>query len=426
MRVTTSFSLVGAIAMRYYPGEAGHVRGAAAANCMSNLSRWFKPLAFCSICTLMGCGSASSPTASTPLPPTSPPVSSTPVPKAKFAYTANQGASLSGYSVDPSTGELTSLSGFPFAVGVNPYVIIHDPKNRFLIVNDNSVFMLHVYAINSTTGALAEVSPSPYNTMIQPGPMVIDPSGTHLYLYRTGANVAFPGVSGNQMVSYTLSSTGVLSADTGAPLLVGSAGAQFLPGIGMAIHPSGSRLYLQDLFNVYTFSIDAVSGALSLLQTLSLPSQFGEGIVLDPGGSYLYAADRYSLRSYGIDPISGLLTLSKSSAQAEPNGAYTLSVSPNGLFAYTIENNNDLVSYSLSGGVFTPVGAVYSGVYGFQIAVDPSGSFVYVPQACSNCPSGLYNVVHQFSITKTGGLVPLATSTIGAGMTPFGITVTSQ
>ena len=389
---------------------------------MSTLLRWFPPLAvFCLVCTLIGCGTTSAPVVSAPAPVS--PLSTT---KPKFAYTANQGASLSGYSVDPSTGALTPLSGFPVAVGLNPDAIIHDPQNRFLIVGDNAAFMLHVYAIDPTTGALSEISPSPYNTMIQPGAMVVDPSGTHLYLYRTGANVAYPGVSGNQMFAYNLSSTGVLSAVKGMPLPIGSPGAQFVPANGIAINATGKLLYLQDLFNLYTFSIDAVSGALSLLQTLPLPSQLGEGIALDPGGNYLYAVDRYSLLSYGIDPVSGLLSLKNSTLQAEPNGAYTISLSPDGHFAYTIENNNDLVSYAVTGGVFAPVGAIYPSVYGLQIAVDPSGSFVYVPQACSNCPSGVYNVIHQFSITRTGGLVPLTAPTVAAGRTPFGITVTSQ
>jgi 6-phosphogluconolactonase len=390
---------------------------------MTTLLRWFPPLAVsCLLATLTGCGSG---TTSAPVVSASTPVIPLSTAKPKFAYTANQGASLSGYSVDPSTGALTPLNGFPVPVGLGPDAITHDPQNRFLIVGDNSAFMLHVYAIDPSTGALSEISPSPYNTMIQPGAMVVDPSGTHLYLYRTGANVAFPGVSGNQMFAYNLSSTGVLSAVKGMPLPIGSPAAQFLPATGIAINASGKFLYLQDLFNLSTFSIDAASGALSLLQTVPLPGQFGEGIALDPGGTYLYAADRDSLESYGIDPASGLLSLNKSTPQAQ-RGAYTLVLAPNGNFAYTIENNNDLVSYAVTGGVFVPVGAIYPGVYGLQIAVDPSGSFVYVPQACSNCPSGVYNVIHQFAITKTGGLAPLTTPTVAAGMIPFGITVTSQ
>jgi hypothetical protein len=104
--------------------------------------------------------------------------------------------------------------------------------------------------------------------MTQPGAMAIDPSGTHLYLYRTGANDAFPGISGNQMFAYNLSSTGVLSPVKGMPLLTGSLGTAFVTGTGMAVDKAGKFLYLQDVFNLYTFGIDATSGSLSLLQTL--------------------------------------------------------------------------------------------------------------------------------------------------------------
>jgi DNA-binding beta-propeller fold protein YncE len=110
----------------------------------------------------------------------------------------------------------------------------------------------------------------------------------------------------------------------------------------------------------------------------------------------------------------------------EQNGAFTIAISPTGQFAYTIENSNDLVSYTLSNGVFKPVGTVYAQVYGLQIGIDPSGSFVYVPQACSNCPGGAYNVVNEFSIGSTGALTKIPGSPVAAGTTPWGIAFTTQ
>lgn len=370
--------------------------------------------------TLIGCGAASD-SASVR---TSTPVNTTPTIKPKFAYTGNQGASLSGYSVDPLTGALTPLSGFPLAVGVNPVYVTHDPQNRFLFVSDSAANMLHVYGIDSSTGALREIDPSPYNTMIESERVLVDPSGTHVYVYRTGASDSYPGVTGNQIVAFNLSPAGVLSEVKGSPFLTGAPGTGFASATGMAIDTAGKFLYLQDVSNLYTFSIDAASGSLTLSQTL--PSQYGGGIALDPGRSYLYAAGSNSLLAYGIDPASGLLSLAKSTPTAKQKGAYTISLSPDGNFAYTIENGDDLVSYTVNNGTFIPVGTIFSGVYGQQIAVDPSGNFVYVPQTCSSCPSGIYNVIHQFSIGKTGALTPLATPTIASGVTPFDITVTSQ
>ena len=129
------------------------------------------------------------------------------------------------------------------------------------------------------------------------------------------------------------------------------------------------------------------------------------------------------------DPVSGLLKLAKSSPTVGRGGALTIALSPNGRFAYTLEGNNptfDLVSYVVSNGNFTSIGKVYPDMWGFQIAVDPSGSFVYVPLACVFCPNGVYNVIHEFSIGNTGALTPLPGSPIQGGITPLGITVTSQ
>jgi 6-phosphogluconolactonase len=390
---------------------------------MNYLRHCFSSAGFLVLSFALGCSNAisnNSPVTTTP--PTSPTTPTAPsiTAKAKFAYTGNQGASLSGYAVDPSSGALTSLKGFPVLMGLNPTVISHDPQNRFLIVGDIASSQLHVFAIDSTTGSLAEVQPSPYLTVKEPVALITDPAGTHVYVASQG---------GNQVGAYNLSSAGVLTSIEGGPFSTGSTemSAHTVGAAGIVMDASGKFLHVQDLANLYTFSIDSNSGALTLLQTVPGPNS-GGAIALDPAGNYLYGvgAGTNSILTYSINAASGLLTQVKSSAMVEQNGAYTISVSPTGQFAYTIENNNDLVSYVISNGGFTPVGKVYLGVYGEQIAVDPSGSFVYVPQACSNCPSGTYNVVHEFSIGSTGALTPLSGSTVAAGVTPWGITVTSQ
>ncbi len=365
---------------------------------------------------MLGCSGSSVTAATTPPPSTTTPPT-TPAIKPKFAYSGNQKASLSGYTVDATDGTLTPISGFPLVLGTNPNVITHDPQNRFVIVGDIAANQLHVLAINATTGALTEVSPSPYATIKEPVAVTTDPAGTHVYVASQG---------GNQVGAYNLSSTGVLTSVTGGPFSTGSTAttASTVGAAGILSDAAGKFLYVQDLANVYVFGIDSTSGALTLLQTMA--SQYGNGIALDPAGSYLYAAGSNAILSYSISPTSGLLTLAKSSPTAEQNGAYTITVSPSGKFAYTIENNNFLVSYAVSSGAFTQVGTAYSGVYGEQITVDPSGSFVYVPQACSKCPTGLYNVIHAFSIGTTGALTPLTAAPFAAGVTPWAITVTSQ
>src|ERR1700679_2421957 len=102
--------------------------------------QWLAAAMCCSVWGLAGCGSNGSVSAVTSAPTTPTPVTPEPVPpapvitttKAKFAYTGNQGASLSGYSVNTSTGALTALSGFPLPVVTNPTLVVVEPHNRFL------------------------------------------------------------------------------------------------------------------------------------------------------------------------------------------------------------------------------------------------------------------------------------------------------
>lgn len=368
---------------------------------MHSFGRWWAVAVCCVLFAIAGCA--------TILPFT------TPTPTAKFVYIGNQGASISGYSVNTSTGALTTLKGFPFTVGVNPTALAVDPRSRFLLVGDISASELHVFTIDNSTGALSETAASPYATVREPVAITIDPAGTHVYVASMGSN----SVGG-----YNLSATGELTPIAGSPFA--TSGTQSF-GFDIVINSAGTFVYVKDLTNIYTYNVDAKSGALALVQTIAGPPNLG-GIALDPHGIYLYAvaSGANSILSYSINAATGFLTPATSSSMVEPNGAYTIAVSPSGEFAYTIENGSDLVSYALSNGEFKPTGIVYGHVYGQRIGIDPTGSFVYVPQACSNCPSGVYNVVNEFYMDSAGALTQIPGSPVAAGTTPWGIAFTTQ
>src|SRR5580698_1864241 len=138
---------------------------------MRLLQRLVTAAVSCAVYILAGCAINGSGSGGTPVPVNPSPVGPPPIPvtaKAKFAYTANQGASLSGYSVDTSTGALTALSGFPLTLGANPEVVAVDPQNRFLFVGDIALSELHVFTIDNSTGVLKETADSPYATVHEP------------------------------------------------------------------------------------------------------------------------------------------------------------------------------------------------------------------------------------------------------------------
>ena len=386
---------------------------------MRTFQRLLTAALFCSLWALAGCaikrtvGSATRPAPIAPAPIAPAPI--TPKTDPKFVYTGNQGGSLSGFSVKNFSGVLRPLKGFPFSTSANPTVVAADPKNRFLFVGDVAFSQLRVFTINSRTGALSEIRTSPYATVNEPVAIAVDPSGSHLYVASQGSNL---------VEGFEVDAKGALKPIAGSPFPTSGTGDY---GDDVVINASGTFVYVQDHANIYTYSISASSGALTLVQTIAGPGGLGT-VALDPRGKFLYAvgSSNNSILVFSVNAFTGLLTLAASSPMVEKDGAFTISIAPNGKSAYTIENNNDLVSYALIKGVFTPIGSVYSRIYGQRIGIDPKGKFLYVPQACGNCSSQVHDVVHEFSIGRTGVLKKIAGSPVNAGVTPWGIAFTTR
>jgi 6-phosphogluconolactonase (cycloisomerase 2 family) len=311
-----------------------------------------------------------------------------------------------------------------------PSLLTHDPQNRFLIVSGQAG-ELFVFAINSTTGALSAVSSQTNNGHLKPAGLTVDPTGRFVYV-----NEATRG----EVAAYSLSSAGVLTPIGTGFFPTGSFGSAYpILANGIQTSADGRFLYVLDAYSLYVFGIDASSGALVELQTVPNPA-FGLGFAIDPQGQYLYvpgvlptyatANSANYIYSYSIDSQSGLLTLAHQSPMAS-RGSYTIAVSPNNKFAYTIENNNinvppSLVSYSIQDGVLTPIGTVNTAVYGLQIGIDGSGRFLYVPEFSESYGTPVPNVVNEFGIGSDGTLTPLNPGTVASGANPVGITIVSQ
>jgi 6-phosphogluconolactonase (cycloisomerase 2 family) len=350
-----------------------------------------------------GCSSSSSSPISHPPPPT---------PTAKFAYTANEkSANLSGFAVDPSTGVLTPLAGFPIASGTNPIFAIHDPLNQFVIVADIATNLVRVYGINSSTGMLTEVPPSPYVVGQEPRQLAIDPTGKFVYVASQSVN---------NVAAFSMSTSGVLTPVPGSPFATGGTGPSF--GCCVVVDPSGKFVYIADTTSVYAFDIDSSTGALTLVTTLPGPVEAG-GLAVDPAGTFLYAvgAGSNSVDTFAINPSTGAITPATPSPLELQNGSYTITIDPSGKFAYTVEASQTLVAYSLQDGVLTGLNSGYTGALGsLQLTIDPSGSFIYAPQ------TGSENSVSGFQIGASGTLSALPDSPTATGEWPFSMTITSQ
>ena len=331
--------------------------------------------------------------------------------KPKFAFTINeQSRNVSGFSVDPASGALTPLSGFPIAVGTSPEFITTDAQGRFAFIADDNAGVIWVYAIDTNTGALQQIPGSPYPSGQEPDWIAVHPSGKYVYV---------ADMSGNAVYGFSLEAdTGTLTPIPGSPFPTSGSG-QF--GECVAIDVTGKFLFETDVSNVYSYSIDSTTGALTLVSALPAPPLTGT-VAVDPAGSFIYVvgSGNNSESTYSVNSSTGALTLASTSPLAGNNGAYTITLDASGRFAYTVEGGQYLHAYSVAQGKLSPIGPRLSGSLGSQqLAIDPSNRFLYAPQ------SGSANSVSAWAIGGTT-LVAVPGSPFPTGSWPFSIAITAQ
>ena len=87
-------------------------------------------------------------------------------PSNRFMYVADDASSIQGYSFDSVTGALTAIAGSPFAADHRSQGLTIDPSGKFLYsANDSDIPCggdITAYSINPTTGALTAITGSPY------------------------------------------------------------------------------------------------------------------------------------------------------------------------------------------------------------------------------------------------------------------------
>ena len=266
-------------------------------------------------------------------------------PLGKFAYVANEGmyatdGSVSAYSIDPTTGALTSTSGG--ISGNSPEfccftaVAVH-PSDKFAYVANGDSFprSVSMYTINGANGALK------YFGIIAaegfPTSVVVDPSGQFVYV--------------------------AAETDSGTP------------GPG----------------SVSMYAINATTGALTSLGTVAtgtmIAASSSNSIVVDPTGAFAYVTNSGSnnVSMYSINATTGVLT----SGGLIDAGTTPLSVAvdPTGKFAYVTNfGSNDVSMYTINAatGALTSIGTIAAGSNPTSIAIHPSGKFAYVTNSGSN------------------------------------------
>ena len=85
---------------------------------------------------------------------------------------------VSVYSVDQTSGAFTAIAGSPFPTGSAPYTVAYSPVssgNLFAAIPNSDGANVSVYSVDQTTGAFTEVAGSPFAAGNGPYTVVFSP-----------------------------------------------------------------------------------------------------------------------------------------------------------------------------------------------------------------------------------------------------------
>jgi YVTN family beta-propeller protein len=341
------------------------------------ISSCFLIIFSCLVILMAGC-SPSSVTRGGPTP--------TPSPGNAFVYTANaSGNSISGFAND-GTGALTPIPGSPFAAAGEPFGITATPNNQFLYATSFLNNQVNEFLISAASGVITPLAcPTVATTDVQPLKIAINPAGTLLYTANQVGSVTGFAIN---------ATTGCLTAISTTPT---DATAR-----GITIDQSGLFVYVvTGGGGIDAFSIGP-TGALTRLALGGFDSGSGTMLAVKavPTFEVLVATDGGStnnIRTFTINTGTGTLTpvIATPGGSSPPNPSAIAfntplnATTPLVYIANTASNNLTVNTVNNAGTTGTASLTVPVATGPIDLAVDPSGKFLYVANNGSNTVSVL-------------------------------------
>jgi 6-phosphogluconolactonase (cycloisomerase 2 family) len=266
-------------------------------------------------------------------------------PNGKYLYVANtSSASVSGYSVDTTTGALSFLGSTSVVLGGggSPTFLLTDAAGKRLYVSKQSGASIAIFDINAATGALTPQTPAEAPTgQIAPRGMALSLAGDYLFVANSGSDTV---------------TTFNVDATTGALSNPKKAGAAGSP-LAIIHHPTQKVIYVTAANGqgVYAFQYDAAGTLTEFLQAdggLQTVDNGPQGGVVDPSGKFLYVVNAalapaggggYYITAFPLDAAGALVGTPVKTSLGTHGGGRGLVLDPDGKFL-VLSGDVDLVA----------------------------------------------------------------------------------
>lgn len=175
------------------------------------------------------------------------------------------------------------------SAGVNAHMIVADPSNQWVFVPCLGSDWVAQYRFDQVSGKLTANAVPHVTTASAAGPrhLAFHPNGKRAYLLNEKA-------SSLTALSLDLATGRLTPIETKSTLPSGFAGANTTAEVW--VHPSGKWVYASNRGDdsIATFSLDATTGAMTLVGHAKTGGAKPRDFTLDPTGAFLYAANQGS------------------------------------------------------------------------------------------------------------------------------------
>jgi 6-phosphogluconolactonase len=224
----------------------------------------------------------------------------------RFLYTNGFGGGGNVFQIDQSSGALTAVPGSPFPALTGYFVVAH-PTMPYLYSTDMFGLKIYAYHLDQNTGEPTPLPGSPFSMAAEFPYLAIDPAGEFLYVLNDAP--------GPNIYVFRIQSDGTLEKVAGSPITAGRGGGSLMA--------TGDFLYVgtrDPTDNIYGFRLDRSTGQLAQVAHVGdgIPISMPDVVAIDNSGRFLYAKEATDIYLFTIDQNTGALTFKGSAKVSAP------------------------------------------------------------------------------------------------------------